>query len=63
MKGTSRFLIGFIAGALAGATVGLLLAPESGEDTRKLIIDTIDEYSKKGKEFIESKKKNKEEGE
>ncbi len=63
MKATSRFLIGFIAGALAGATVGLLLAPEKGEDTRKLIIDTIDEYSKKGKEFIESKKKAKEDEE
>jgi gas vesicle protein len=57
MKTTGRFLLGFIAGALAGATLGLLMAPEKGDDTRKLIVETIEEYSKKGKEFIDSKRK------
>lgn len=56
MKTTGRFLLGFVAGALAGATIGLLLAPEKGQSTRKLITDTIDEYAQKGKDFYESKK-------
>ncbi|MDE5773576.1 MAG: YtxH domain-containing protein [Muribaculaceae bacterium] len=30
-----------IGGAIAGATVGLLLAPEKGEDTRKNIIKIL----------------------
>lgn len=32
-----------IGGAVAGATVGLLLAPEKGQDTRKKIIDLLRE--------------------
>jgi gas vesicle protein len=31
------FLIGFVIGGLAGAAAALLLAPQSGEDTRALI--------------------------
>lgn len=56
MNSTTKFLLGFVAGALAGATIGMLLAPDSGEDTRKLIVDKFDEYAKKGKEFYDSKK-------
>jgi gas vesicle protein len=33
------FLIGFIVGGVAGAVAALLLAPQSGEDTRALIKD------------------------
>jgi gas vesicle protein len=61
MGSTAKFLLGFVAGALAGATVGLLMAPEKGEETRKLIAETIDEYAKRGKEFYEAKKTKKEE--
>lgn len=32
-----------VGGAIAGAAVGLLLAPERGEDTRKKIIDILKE--------------------
>lgn len=32
-----KALLGFILGATAGALAGLLLAPSSGEDTRKKI--------------------------
>ena len=61
MKTTGRFLLGFVAGALAGATIGILMAPDRGDKTRQIIAETIDEYTKRGKEFIESKKREKEE--
>ncbi|MBN2893797.1 MAG: YtxH domain-containing protein [Bacteroidales bacterium] len=56
MNSTTKFLLGFIAGALSGATVGLLLAPDKGEETRKLIVDKFDELAQKGKDFYETKK-------
>ena len=34
---TGNSLLAFIAGAMAGAAVALLIAPESGEKTRKRI--------------------------
>ena len=36
---TGNSLLAFIAGAMAGAAVALLIAPESGEKTRKRIKD------------------------
>ncbi len=33
------FLVGFIVGGVAGAVAALLLAPQSGEETRNLIKD------------------------
>ncbi|MCX6072598.1 MAG: YtxH domain-containing protein [Chloroflexi bacterium] len=33
------FLVGFVVGGLAGAAAALLLAPQSGEETRTLIRD------------------------
>ena len=37
--GFGMFLIGFVVGGLAGAVAALLLAPQSGEETRTLIKD------------------------
>ena len=56
MNTTGKFLFGFIAGAIAGTAIGLLLAPEKGESTRKLISEMIEEYAQKGKEFYDAKK-------
>jgi gas vesicle protein len=39
MNNTSKLLIVFAAGAVAGAAAGLLLAPAKGEDTRKKIVE------------------------
>lgn len=35
----SAFLAGFVVGGLVGAAVALILAPQSGEETRKYIAD------------------------
>ena len=44
------FLIGFIVGGVAGAVAALLLAPQSGEETRALIKDKSIELRDKATE-------------
>lgn len=46
MKGLG-YIGAFIGGAIAGAACGLLLAPESGKDTRAKISDTVNDFMKK----------------
>lgn len=46
MKGFG-YLGAFIGGALVGATLGLILAPEKGSDTRDKISDATREFLKK----------------
>ena len=41
------YLGAFLGGALAGAVIGLLVAPEKGEDTRVKITDAVDDFLKK----------------
>lgn len=41
------YLGAFLGGALAGAVIGLLVAPEKGADTRSKISDTVDDFLKK----------------
>jgi gas vesicle protein len=49
------FLIGFVVGGVAGAVAALLLAPQSGEETRTLIryksIELRDKASKQAEEI------------
>ena len=41
------YLGAFLGGALAGAVIGLLVAPEKGADTRVKISDTVEDFLKK----------------
>jgi len=47
------FLSGFLMGGLIGAGVALLMAPQSGEETRKLIRDKGIEFRDQATETIE----------
>ena len=42
MKNTAGIIAAFLGGALVGATLGLLLAPESGVETRKRIVEELE---------------------
>jgi len=51
-------LFAFIGGAIVGAAAALLLAPESGEETRKKIRESVDtEYQALKKKYEEFKAK------
>lgn len=42
MKNPYGILAAFLGGAIVGGALGLLLAPESGEETRKKVVDFLD---------------------
>ena len=44
---TLGYIGAFLGGAIAGAAVGLLLAPERGKATREKITDAIDDFCQK----------------
>ena len=46
MKGLG-YIGAFRGGAVAGAVIGLLVAPESGKDTRTKVSDTVNDFLKK----------------
>lgn len=50
------FLMGFTVGALAGAIVSLLTAPQSGEETRQVLKEKAIELKEKGAETYEDTK-------
>ena len=47
MKNTGGVLAALLGGAVVGAALGLLLAPEKGEETRAKIVDTFDTTKEK----------------
>lgn len=49
-SGTGKVIAAFLAGAAAGASLGLLLAPEKGEETRLKLKETFDELGDKAQE-------------
>lgn len=53
---TGDFLAGVLVGALIGAGVGLLLAPQAGEETRERVMEKArklkDAASERGRTFL-----------
>ncbi|PID89675.1 MAG: hypothetical protein CSB01_00890 [Bacteroidia bacterium] len=57
MENGAKIIAAFLAGAAAGASLGLLLAPDRGEETRKKILHTIDDIGDKASEqYVKYKK-------
>ena len=44
---TLGYIGAFIGGTIAGAALGLLMAPEKGTDTRSKITDAVDDFCKR----------------
>ena len=47
MKNSGKIFIGIIAAATAGVVIGMLIAPEKGDDLRKNIKNSVGDWSKK----------------
>lgn len=46
----------FLSGAVIGAALGVLLAPDSGKETRRKLVDWLKERRMKGKEAMIARK-------
>ena len=57
MSSTDDFFKGLVVGAVIGATAGILLAPKSGEETRKDIKKFSTDLVDKAEEFYTSSRK------
>lgn len=56
---TLGYISAFIGGAIAGAALGILMAPEKGSDTRTKISDAVDDFCNKHDiKLAEKKQKN-----
>ncbi len=53
---SGSMLLSFLLGGLVGAGLALLLAPQSGEETRKKIKDLTDDVKDKTTDYVEKTK-------
>jgi gas vesicle protein len=56
MNNTTKVLVAGILGVAAGATAGILLAPEKGKKTRKLIVRKVEDLKENVEEMVEESK-------
>jgi gas vesicle protein len=66
MNNSGKIFLAALTGAVAGGVAGVLLAPESGEETRKKLSkeadkarEELNDLVEKGKDTVEDLKKNK----
>ena len=57
MTNRNKIILGVIGAAAAGAIIGLLIAPEKGDDLRKNIRNTAGDWADKFSELLASGKK------
>lgn len=47
MKNVGSFLAGIVGGVVVGAAIGMLFAPDKGEETRNKLVDTFEDIKQK----------------
>ena len=55
MKNTGNFLAGILGGVIVGSVIGLLFAPEKGEETRGKLVNAFDDVKIKVKDILKKK--------
>lgn len=53
---TSNIILGLLGATAVGVAIGLLIAPEKGEDMRKKIVDTANDLGSKASDLISTGK-------
>lgn len=53
MNNSEKGILAFLAGLATGATLGILFAPRSGEETRQIMVEKADEYSGEVKKKVD----------
>jgi len=53
---TSNTILGLLGATAVGIAIGLLIAPEKGEDMRKKIVDTANDLGSKASDLISTGK-------
>ncbi len=53
MNNPEKGILAFLAGLATGAILGILFAPRSGDETRKMIGEKVDEYSEDAKKKMD----------
>ena len=54
--GGKNFAIGFLLGALVGAGIALLYAPQSGSETRAMLKEKVDVAREKARDIVDEAK-------
>jgi gas vesicle protein len=54
MSNSSKILVALLGGLAAGLVLGVLFAPEKGEDTRRKVSDAANDFSEKIKTKIKA---------